>query len=125
MVLLVSWSSSRGLASAFGTPNCVREGPAARMSTLFGVLPCTMKPAIITRSLVPTWSRVEMFPSVAGLGPGVGVGVGVGLGLSVGVGVGVGVGVKVGVGVDVNVGVGVAVGVAVDVVVGEGVGVET
>ena len=35
-----------------------------------------MKPAIITLAPVPTWSRVEMFPSVAGLGAGVGVGVG-------------------------------------------------
>src|SRR6266446_4042838 len=109
MVLLESWSSSRGLASAFGTPNCVREGPTARMSTLFGALPWTMKPAIITRSLVPTCSRVEMFPSVAGLGVGVGVDVGVGDGVAVGVGVGVGVGNGVGVGVAVGVGVGIAI----------------
>src|SRR5438067_7261130 len=97
MVLVVSWSSSLGFGSAFGTPNCVREGPAARMRTLFGALPCTMKPAIITRSLVPTWRRVEMFPSVAGLGVGVVVGVGVGvvIGVAVATGVGVGAGVEV------------------------------
>src|ERR1700680_980756 len=105
MVLVVSWSSSRGLASALGTPNCVREGPAARMSTLLGTLPCTMKPAIITLSLVPTCSRVEMFPSVAGLGVGVGVGVGVPVGVGAGVATGVGVGVAAGVGVAVGVGV--------------------
>src|SRR5436309_2683711 len=138
MVFVVSWSSRRGLASALGTPNGIREGPAARMSTLLGAFPCTMKPAIITRSAAPTWSRVEMFPSVAGLGVGVGVGVapGVAVGLGVGVaegtgvvvgvgvgtgGVGEGVGVAGGVGVAVDVGVTVAVGVAVGL--GEGVGV--
>src|SRR5438067_2347431 len=62
MVPVLSWSSSCGLASALGTPNCVNEGPAARMSTLFGELPCTMKPAIITLARVPTFSRVEIFP---------------------------------------------------------------
>src|ERR1700694_2511214 len=118
MVLVPSCSSSRGLASALGTPNGVNEGPAARMSTLLGALPCTMKPAIITRSAVPTCTRVEMFPSVASLGVGVGVGVGVGGGVGVGVAVGVGgvgVGVEVGLGgggVDVGVGVGVGVGPA-------------
>src|SRR4030081_2001768 len=116
MVLAVSWSSSRGLASALGTPNWVREGPAARMSTLLGALPCTMKPAIITLPPVPTCSRVEMFPSVAGLGVGVGVGVGMGgvgdgVGVAGGVGVGVAVGVGVGLGGRVAVGVGVAVAV--------------
>src|SRR4030081_2152881 len=99
MVLAVSWSSSRGLASALGTPNWVREGPAARMSTLLGALPCTMKPAIITLSAVPTCSRVEMFPSVAGLGVGVGVRVAVGVGVGVGVAIGVVVATGVGVGV--------------------------
>src|SRR5450759_4252782 len=102
MRLVLSWSSSCGLASAFGTPNRVREGPAARMSTLFGALPCTMKPAIITLSPVPTCSRVEMFPSVAGWGVGVAV--------DVGVAVGVGVGGVVGVGVSVGVAAGVVVG---------------
>src|ERR1039457_2537340 len=111
MVLLVSCSSSCGLASTFGTPNSVREGPAARMSTLFGTLPCTMKPAIITLAPVPTCSRVEMFPSVAGLGVGVGVGAAVG------------VAVTVAVGVAVAVAVGVAATVAVAVAVWEGVGV--
>src|ERR1700676_5577723 len=99
MRLVASWSSSCGLESALGTPNCVREGPAARMSTLLGALPCTMNPAIITRSLVPTDSRVDMFPSVAGLG--VGVAPGVGVGVTPGVGVGVGIGVTPGVGVGV------------------------
>src|ERR1017187_8477484 len=101
MVVVVSWSSSRGLASTFATPKFAREGPAARMSTLLGALPCTMKPAIITLAPVPTCSRVDMFPSVAGLGVGVGVDVGVAVGLDVGVGVGfaVVVGVTVGVGV--------------------------
>ena len=69
------------------------------MSTLFGAFPCTMKPAIITRSLLPTGSRVEMFRSVADLGVEVGDGVGVGVGVTVGVGVGVAAGVGVGVGV--------------------------
>ena len=64
-----------------------------------------MKPAISTLSLVPTCSRVEMFPSVAGLGVGVGVGVGVAVAVAVGVGVGVGLGVGVGVGVGVGGGV--------------------
>src|SRR5437762_9297716 len=115
MVLVVSWSSSRGLASGFGTPKLAREGPVARMSTLLGALPCTMKPAIITRSLVPTCSRVEMFPSVAGLGVGVGVGVGVSVGVAIGLGVGVGVDVGVGLGVRVGVAVGVGLGVGVPV----------
>src|SRR5450631_1518269 len=125
MVLLVSCSSSCGLASAFGTPNCVKEGPAARMSTLFGTLPCTMKPAIITLAPVPTCRRVAMFPSVAGLGVGVGVGVGVGTGLGVGVDIGVGVGLGVGVaeGAGVGVGVGIGLGVGVDIGVGVGLGV--
>src|SRR5450432_2806027 len=90
MVLLVSCSSSCGLASGLGTPKFAREGPIARMSTLFGALPCTTKPAIITLAPVPTCSRVAMFPSVAGLGVGVGVGVGGG-GVDVGDGAGVGV----------------------------------
>src|SRR5450755_2827410 len=92
MVVVVSWSSSRGLASTFATPKFAREGPAARMSTFFGALPCTIKPAISTLAPVPTCRRVAMFPSVAGLGVGVGVGVGVGTGLGVGVDIGVGVG---------------------------------
>src|SRR5450759_875685 len=102
MRLVLSWSSSCGLASAFGTPNCVREGPAARMSTLLGALPCTMKPAINTLAPIPTCSRVEMFPSVAGLGVGVGVAVGVPVGVAIGVPVGVGVAAGVGVGVGVG-----------------------
>src|SRR6267378_3615426 len=57
-----------------------------------------MKPAIITLSPVPTCSRVEMFPSVAGLGVGVGVGVKVGVGLGAGVPVAVAVAVGVGLG---------------------------
>ena len=131
MVLLLSWSSNRGLASAFKTPNCVSEGPAARMSTLFGTLPCTIKPAIITLAPVPTCRRVEIFPSVAGQGVGVGFGVGVALGVGGGVGrgvgvaegTGVGVGGGVGVAAGVDVGVGVPVGVAVGVPGGVGVGV--
>ena len=65
------------------------------MSTLFGAplgpelvaegLPVMMKPAIITLPPVPTCSRVEMFPSVAGLGVGVGIALEVGLGVAVGV----------------------------------------
>src|SRR5450755_1812802 len=110
MVVVVSWSSSRGLASTFGTPKFAREGPAARMSTFFGALPCTMKPAISTLAPVPTCSRVDMFPSVAGLGVGVGVAVGVPVGVAIGVPVGVAVGVPVGVGVAAGVGVGVAAG---------------
>src|SRR5438105_4154256 len=51
-----------------------------------------MKPPISTLSPVSTRKRVEMFPSVAGLGVGIGVGVAVDVGIGVGVGVGVGVG---------------------------------
>src|SRR5207302_3630944 len=91
----------------------------ARIITLFGVVPCTMNPPIITLSPVCTKARVEMLPSRA-----VDVGVGVGVGVAVGVTVGVGVGVRVAVGVAVAVAVavGVAVGVAVAVAVGEAVG---
>src|SRR5664279_4508771 len=115
MMLLLSCSSNIGSANGFGTPNCAREGPAARMSTLFGAVPCTMKPAIITLAPVPTCSRVDMFPSVAGLGVGVGDGVGVAVAVGVGVGVGVGVagGVAPGVGVAVDVGVAEGIGVGV------------
>src|ERR1017187_9006845 len=115
MRLVVSWSSSRGLASTFGTPKFAREGPAARINTLFGALPCTMKPAIITLAPVPTCSRVEMFPSVAGLGVGVAVGGALGVGVGVGVAEGTGVAVGVGVGLRVAEGTGVAVGVGVGV----------
>ena len=75
------------------------------MSTLFGTVPCTIKPAIITLSLVPTCNRVEIFPSVAGLGVDVGVGEGLGVGVGVGVGEGDGVGGGI-VGVGDGVGVG-------------------
>src|SRR5947209_11635938 len=89
----------------------------ARIITLFGVVPCTMNPPIITLSPVCTKARVEMLPSRA-----VDVGVGVGVGVAVGVTVGVGVGVRVAVGVAVAVAVAVAVGVAVAVAVGLTVG---
>src|SRR5437660_262754 len=90
----------------------------ARIITLFGVVPCTMNPPIITLSPVCTKARVEMLPSRA-----VDVGVGVGVGVAVGVTVGVGVGVRVAVGVAVAVAVGVAVAVAVGEAVGLGLGV--
>src|SRR2546421_7369373 len=93
----------------------------ARIITLFGVVPCTMNPPIITLSPVCTKARVEMLPSRA-IAVGVGVGVGVAVGVSVGVGVGVRVAVGVAVAVAVAVVVAVAVAVAVGVVVGVGVG---
>src|SRR5437016_9416065 len=90
----------------------------ARIITLFGSVPCTINPPIITLSPVCTKERVEMLPSRA-----VDVGVGVGVGVAVGVTVGVGVGVRVAVGVAVAVAVGVAVAVAVGEAVGLGLGV--
>src|SRR6266566_1810477 len=78
----------------------------ARIITLFGSVPCTINPPIITLSPVCTNARVEMLPSRA-----------------TGVGVGVAVGVTVGVGVAVAVAVGVAVAVAVGLTVGLGLGV--
>src|SRR5437763_883934 len=100
----------------------------ARMITLFGSVPCTINPPIITLSPICTKERVEMLPSRAiGVGVGVTVAVGVGVAVAVGVGVrvavGVGVGVNVAVAVAVPVAVAVAVGVAVAVEVGVGVGV--
>src|SRR5438094_4315888 len=98
----------------------------ARIITLFGVVPCTINPPIITLSPVCTKARVEMLPSRAigvGVGVAVGVTVAVGVGVAVAVGVGVGVGVRVAVAVAVAVAVGVAVGVGVGVAVGVGVGV--
>src|SRR5213596_483042 len=92
----------------------------ARMITLFGSVPCTINPPIITLSPVCTKARVEMLPSRA-----IGVGVAVGAGVAVGVTVamGVGVAVAVGVGVGVRVAVAVVVGVGVVDAVGVGVGV--
>src|SRR5437870_2609007 len=93
----------------------------ARIITLFGSVPCTINPPIITLSPVCTKERVEMLPSRAvgvGVNVAVAVGVGVGVRVAVGVGVGVNVAVAVGVGVRVAVGVGVNVAVAVGVAVG-------
>src|SRR6266480_845360 len=96
----------------------------ARIITLFGSVPCTINPPIITLSLVCTKERVEMLPSRAiGVGVGVIVAVGVGVAVAVAVGVGVRVAVAVAVGVAVGVGVTVAVGVAVAVAVAVGLGV--
>src|SRR5438093_10227708 len=89
----------------------------ARIITLFGSVPCTIKPPIITLSPVCTKARVEMLPRRA-----IGVGVGVGVGVAVGVTVAVGVGVAAAVGVGVGVRVAVAVVVGVAVAVGVGVG---
>ena len=90
-----------------------REGPAARISTLFGAPPCTMKPAIsrFARSLPVDESKCL---GVAGLGVGVGEADGVGDGVGV-------IGVPVAVAVAVAVGVGLA-GVPVAVAVAVGVG---
>src|SRR6266446_4823319 len=71
----------------------------ARIITLFGSVPCTINPPIITLSPVCTKARVEMLPSRA-----VGIGVVVGVGVAVGVTVGVGVGVREAVGVGLGVG---------------------
>src|SRR5437763_13079620 len=104
---LPSCSSNVGSASAPGTlyGGAPSSGPMARIITLFGVVPCTMKPPIITSSPVCTKERVEMLPSRA-----IGVGVGVGVVVGVTVAMAVGVGVRVGVGVEVEEGVAVAFG---------------
>src|SRR3989442_564999 len=69
----------------------------ARMITLFGSVPCTINPPIITLSPVCTKARVEMLPSRA-IGVGVAVGAGVAVGVTLGMGEGVAVGVSVCVG---------------------------
>src|SRR6266481_9421137 len=93
----------------------ISSGPMARIITVFGPVPCTMNPPIITLSPVCTKPRVLTLPSMASGGVAVGVGVpagvGVGVGAGVGVRVGAGVGVRVGVGVGVRVGVGVGLSV--------------
>src|SRR5438874_2410191 len=95
----------------------------ARIITLFGSVPCTINPPIITLSPVCTNARVEMLPSRAiGVGVGVGVGVTVAVGVGVRVAVGVAVAVAVAVAIAVAVAVAVAVGVAVAVAVGLTVG---
>src|SRR5215470_6506809 len=72
-------SSNVGLANTSGTPNGMSSGPMARIMTLFGWLPWTMKPPIITLSSVWTRLRVLMLASDDGGVPeGVGVGFGVG-----------------------------------------------
>src|SRR6476659_869132 len=74
-------SSNVGLANTSGTPNGVSSGPMARIMTLFGWLPWTMKPPIITLSAVWTKLRVLMLASMdvaGGVAEGVGVGFGVG-----------------------------------------------
>src|SRR6188472_3690463 len=74
-------SSNVGLANTLGTPNGVSSRPMARMMTLFGWLPWTMKPPIITLSAVWTKLRVLMLASMGvagGVAEGVGVGFGVG-----------------------------------------------
>src|SRR6266576_3674404 len=87
----------------------------ARIITLFGSVPWTINPPIITLSPVCTKERVEMLPSRA-------IGVGVGVRVAVGVAVAVVVGVAVAVAVVVAVAVGVALTVDVGVTVGVGVG---
>ena len=57
-------SSNVGLANTLGTPNGVSSGPMARIMTLFGWLPWTMKPPIITLSSVWTKLRVLMLASM-------------------------------------------------------------
>src|SRR5439155_19273879 len=89
----------------------------ARIITLFGSVPWTMNPPIITLSPVCTKARVEMLPSRA-------IGVGVGVGVGVAVAEGVGVGVNVAVAIAVGVAVAVADGATVTVGVGVGVGTD-
>jgi hypothetical protein len=55
-------SSNLGLAKASVIPNWVSSGPMARMMTLFGPVPWTIKPPIITCSPVWTKLRVLMLP---------------------------------------------------------------
>src|SRR5215475_5264713 len=84
-------NSNVGLANTLGTPNGVSSGPMARMMTLFGWVPWTMKPPIITLSAVWTKLRVLMLASmdVAGVAVGVAVAVAVAVGVAVGVAVAV------------------------------------
>src|SRR5882757_8688746 len=80
-----SCSSKVGLANTLGTPNGMSSGPMARIMTVFGAVPWTIKPPIITLSPVWTKLRVLMLPSIdAGVGVAEGVAVGMGVGLGVG-----------------------------------------
>src|SRR5204863_7979396 len=57
-------SSNVGFASAFGRVygGADNSGPIARRMTVFGPVPWTIKPAIMTLSPVCTKARVEMLP---------------------------------------------------------------
>src|SRR5437899_1111712 len=116
-----SCSSNVGSSNGLGTPYWLSSGPMARIITLFGVVPCTMNPPIITLSPVCTKERVEMLPSRA-IAAGVGVAVGVAVAVVVGVAVCIALAVAVAVAVTVGVALTVDVGVAVAVGVGLGVG---
>src|SRR5436190_523773 len=73
-------SSITGSAKAFGTPNCVNEGPIPRTITRFGLASETMKALIMTESPVPTNAReLRLVTLASGLGVGVGLGVAVGV----------------------------------------------
>src|SRR5215831_2768222 len=56
-------SCSCGFGSGLVMPNGASDGPAARISTCCGPLPCTMRPAIITLLPVSTRPRVAMLMS--------------------------------------------------------------
>lgn len=126
------------------TPRADNDGPSARTTTVFELLPpLRMKPPISTLSPVSARARVEMLrsasPEGVGLGVGVteglilGVGVTLGVGITLGVGVIDGVGMTLGVGVTDGVGVmlgaglmvAVGLGVTVGEIVGEGVWADT
>src|SRR5436190_213310 len=66
-------NSNVGLNNTLGTPNGMSSGPMARIMTVFGALPWTVKPPIMTLSAICTKPRVLMLLSTV-----VGVGVGVG-----------------------------------------------
>src|SRR6185436_11962382 len=68
---IVALSESRtswnvGFESEPGTPKLARDGPIARMTTLFGADPPLTKPPIITSNPVCTWPLVEMLASRGG-----------------------------------------------------------
>src|SRR5258706_221573 len=52
---------SVGLASGFAIPKLASDGPATLITTVLGVLPPMMNPAIITSLPVSTCMRVEIF----------------------------------------------------------------
>src|SRR5258706_6749195 len=65
LVAMTDWSEERtrvsvGFASAFAIPKLASDGPATLITTVFGVEPPMMNPAIITSLPVSTCMRVEI-----------------------------------------------------------------